>query len=55
MTARAGAAAPSSTSVFQSPQASQRPAQRAEAAPQFWQTKFCARATIADSVLKPPR
>jgi hypothetical protein len=32
--------------VFQAPQASQRPAQRAEAAPQLWQTKFCARATM---------
>lgn len=29
----------SSTSVFHSPQASQRPDQRGEDAPQFWQTK----------------
>jgi hypothetical protein len=43
---RAGVAAPSWTSVFQAPQASQRPAQRADVAPQLWQTKICARATI---------
>src|SRR5271154_2065038 len=46
---RAAPAAPSATSVFQAPQASQRPAQRAEAAPQLWQTKFGARATIDPS------
>ena len=34
------AAAPSSTSVFQPPQASQRPGPAREAAPQLWQTKF---------------
>ena len=43
---RVAVAAPSSTSVFQPPQASQRPAQRADAAPQLWQTKFCARAAM---------
>jgi hypothetical protein len=40
------AALPSSTSVFHAPQASQRPDQRVDAAPQLWQTKFCVRATI---------
>src|SRR5690349_21079421 len=34
-----GATAPSSTSVFHSPQASHLPCQRLQAAPQFWQTK----------------
>jgi hypothetical protein len=39
--------------VFQEPQASQRPAQRADGAPQLWQTKFCARATMAKVVQLP--
>ena len=41
-----GASAPSSTSVFHSPQASHLPDQRAEAAPQFWQMKLGPRAAM---------
>ncbi len=48
---RPEAVTPSSTSAFQTPQASQRPVQRAEAAPQFWQTNVFARATMP-SLLK---
>jgi hypothetical protein len=33
--------------VFHAPQASQRPAQREDAAPQLWQTKLCVRAAIS--------
>jgi hypothetical protein len=35
-----GRSAPSSTSVFHSPQASHLPCQRLKAAPQFWQMKL---------------
>ncbi len=47
-----GPSPPSSTSVFHSPQASHLPAQRENAAPQFWQMKLCVRAAIV-LVLRP--